>query len=177
MSATRAPEAAPQAAAAEEREPIAAVEAATAVDEIQQKQEETERTEQRPAVAIAPSLAVPAFSQAEREETAGRIRQSSALPPALRESLARMVEASADAGADGKARVPLDDALRAVEEAVPEFLRQDRNRAVPRQHPAGAVFFHGNPDDLTDAQAEELAHKQLARSGLLRGQRARVAVD
>jgi hypothetical protein len=177
MSATSAPAAVPPAAAAEQHEPIAAAEVATAVDKIQQKQEETEKTEQQDAVATAPSQTVPALSQAEREKEAGRIRQSAMLPPALRECLARVVETSAVAGADGKARVPIDDALRAIEEAVPEFLRQDRSRVTPRQHPAGDVFFHGNPDELTDAQAEELAHKQLARSGLLRGQRARVAVD
>ena len=177
MSATSAPAAVPQAAAAEEHEPIAVAEAATAVDEIEAEQEETERTEQQEAEANESTALATTLSQREKEETAGRIRQSSALPPALRESLARMVEASAEAGADGKARVPLDDALRAVEEAVPEFLRQDHRRVKPRQHPAGDVFFHGNPDELTDVQAEELAHKQLVRSGLLRGQRARVAVD
>jgi hypothetical protein len=37
------------------------------------------------------------------------------------------------------------------------------------------VFFRGSAADLTDAEAEEIARRQLERSGLLRGQRVRVA--
>jgi hypothetical protein len=43
------------------------------------------------------------------------------------------------------------------------------------EHPEGEVFFRGSAEEISDAEAEEIARGQLARSGLLRGQRVRVA--
>jgi hypothetical protein len=65
--------------------------------------------------------------------------------------------------------------VRAVEEALPEFLRPDRGEKLRAEHPAGEAYFLGDPTELSDAEAEEIARGQLARSGLLRGQRVRVA--
>jgi hypothetical protein len=115
-----------------------------------------------------------ALSQREREESAARIRNLVTLPPMLRERLAELVHSSGEM-ADGKARVPIDDAIRVVETALPEFLRVDRAQARQPSHPTGEAFFASDPADLTEAQAEELARGQLARSGMLRGQRVRVA--
>ena len=164
----------------ENQQPTAVAEAATAVV-VEDLQESgpgpTEAADAEAASASDTTAPALALSPGEREKRAESIRQLPTLPPALRESLARVVAASADSGADGKARVPIDDAIRAVEEAVPDFLRQGGNRPALSQHPGGESFFNDSPDDLSDAQAEELARRQLARSGLLRGQRARVAVD
>jgi hypothetical protein len=94
----------------------------------------------------------PALSQRERETTAEEVRAE-----------------------DGAGRAEIGEVLRAVEQALPEFLRQNRERATRREHPAGEVFFRGSADDVSDAEAEEAARKQLERSGLLRGQKVRVA--
>jgi len=163
MSAESALAPAPSEAAGEELSVVAA-EAATEVE-----------------AAVAVSDAAPVAAEGgqagslpyeERQKTAERIR-SSALPPAMRECLARVVLASGDA-AGGQTRVPVDDVVRAVEEAVPDFLQAPVRRGTPAEHPAGDVFFSGD-GLVTDAQAEEIAREQLAKSGLLRGQRVRVA--
>jgi len=113
--------------------------------------------------------------QAERVLAVERIRASQMLPPALRDCLARVVETSGEATTGGTTRVLVEDLVRAVEEAVPDFLKVDARRFAAPEHPAGDVFFHGDPSVLSDQQAEEIAKQQLARSGLLRGQKVRVA--
>lgn len=125
--------------------------------------------------AVAEQALTPALSQGEREKAAERIRASALLPSAIRDCLARVVEASGESAAGGPTRVPIDELVWAVEEAVPDFLRVDRRRAAAPPHPAGDVFFSGDPSSLSDQQAEEIARAQLAKSGLLRGQRVRVA--
>lgn len=103
----------------------------------------------------------------EREEAIARIRKSN-LPPVMRERLAAVMEASESSYLD------VAVCLEAIEETLPEFLRGGRGSFTPSVHPLGNSFFHGS-DELTDAEAETLATKQLERSGLLRGQRVRVA--
>lgn len=176
MSAETAQVAAPPPADSEILESIAAAEAATDVE---------------PAVAVADAVVAdepqaaadpPAPSaeqeaelvQRQREQTAERIRSSALLPPVIRDCLARVALASGEMAPGGQARVPVDDLVRAVEEAVPDFLRVDRRRASAPEHPAGQAFFSGDPSALSEQQAEELARGQLARSGLLRGQKVRV---
>lgn len=102
----------------------------------------------------------------EREEAIARIRKSN-LPPVMRERLAAVMEASESSYLD------VAVCLEAIEETLPEFLRGGRGSFTPSVHPLGNAFFHGT-DELTDAEAETLATKQLERSGLLRGQRVRV---
>jgi hypothetical protein len=97
-----------------------------------------------------------------------RIR-GSALPPALRERLATVVEAGQSPGLDVAA------CLEALEEALPDFLRANRDGVSRPAHPIGEAFFRGGEGELTDAEAEAVAQRQLARSGLLRGQRVKVA--
>jgi len=113
--------------------------------------------------------------QQAREEAAARLRQRSELPPALRERLAAVVASSLDTPASGQALLPLDECLQAIEQALPEFLRQNRADPARPEHPLGDVFFSGKPEEISDARAEAIAREQLARSGLLRGQRVRVA--
>jgi len=175
MSAESAQEAAPpEAARIETSEAPVVAEAATDVEIEQQSIVEI-------AEAVAPgespesSTAGPAFSQSDREQAAARIRESQSLPPALRDCLARVVESQAASAADGIVRVPIEAAIRAVEGALPEFLRGGGNRAARPEHPAGEAFFRGEASELSDADAEAIARGQLARSGLLRGQRVRVA--
>jgi len=69
---------------------------------------------------------------------------------------------------DGEGRVN-------IEEVLPDSVKQGREGATRQEHPAGEVFFRGSAEEVTDAEAEEIARRQLERSGLLRGQRVRVA--
>jgi hypothetical protein len=148
---------------------------ARARTDVGQEIREQEVTEEREkGQSAAAEAALTGVEQRRREESAARIRNLVTLPPVLRERLAELVQISGEM-ADGKARVPIDDAIRAVETALPEFLRVDRAQARQPSHPTGEAFFASDPGDLTEAQAEELARGQLARSGMLRGQRVREA--
>jgi hypothetical protein len=190
MSATSALEAAPDELAGGEQDKIATASTADAAAETEasgdtvgdgQTPEDEEQKEVKEAkeegAAGSQGTPTPELSQEERVEMAGRIRQLQSLPPALRECLAKVVEASADSAADGRARVPIETTIRAIEEALPDFLRIDGSRGTRPAHPAGEAFFRGDPSELSDARAEEIARSQLARSGLLRGQRVRVSEE
>ena len=102
-----------------------------------------------------------------RQGLAERIRQSEALPAGLRARLAELV--LADDGAAG------EQAIRAVEAALPLALRSSIGEVARPAHPGGETFFRGDADAVSEQAAEALARGQLARSGMLRGQRARVA--
>jgi hypothetical protein len=99
--------------------------------------------------------------------TIARIRLSKA-PAAVKERFAELAEAANNAAT-------VEACLKAVEESLPEFLREKGEEVAREKHPAGEVFFRGNAEEITEEQAEEVARTQLARSGLLRGQRVRVA--
>ena len=96
---------------------------------------------------------------------AERIGQSQLLPPGLRTRLAAV------AGSGGG----VEEVVRVVEEALLEVMRLDQRDIGRSQHPAGDLFFHGDAEALADEQAEAIARGQLARSGMLRGQRVAVA--
>lgn len=98
-------------------------------------------------------------------DLAERIRQSEALPAGLRSRLAELVLAKDVAAGEA--------AVRAVEASLPSILRISGSEVTRQEHPAGEVFFHGDPEQMTEGDAEQIARGQLARSGLLRGQRAR----
>jgi predicted NUDIX family NTP pyrophosphohydrolase len=104
---------------------------------------------------------------AERRELAEQIGQSQALPPGLRTRLAEVAQAGGSVA----------DVVRAVEESLPGVLRLGTSGATAKEHPAGEAFFRGDADAVSEEQAEALARGQLARSGMLRGQRVRVAAD
>lgn len=99
--------------------------------------------------------------------TVARIRLSKA-PAAVKERFAELAEAANNAAT-------VEACLKAVEEALPDFLRENQGETAREKHPAGEVFFRGNAEEITEEQAEEVARAQLARSGLLRGQWVRVA--
>jgi hypothetical protein len=101
---------------------------------------------------------------AQRRELAERIGNSPALPPGLRSRLVALAEAGGS----------IAEVVDAVEESLPDVMRRG-TAPVPREHPVGEVFFRGDADAVSEEQAEALARGQLARSGMLRGQRARVA--
>jgi hypothetical protein len=110
-----------------------------------------------------------------RAAATARVRNSAALPPVLRDRLASVVESAVDGPTDGRPLVPLEDCLRAIEDSLPDFLRQSHATAARPPHPSGEAFFSGRGEELSDARAEVIAREQLERSGLLRGQRVRVA--
>lgn len=128
-----------------------------------------ESTSQPPPAAPEPPAVSASHGAAER------VRQSKLLPPALKERLALLVEASSGTSQNAQRAAPIEEALRAVEEALPDFLLGGRSRANKPEHPGGDSFFSGDPRELSDAEAEQIAREQLLRSGLLRGQRVRVA--
>jgi hypothetical protein len=134
------------------------------------RSEETGDRIQEAGHAAAETL-TPALSQGEREgnsaQVAERIRQSEALPAGLRSRLAELVLAQDGAAAE--------QAIRAVEAALPFALRMSMGQIARPAHPGGEAFFHGDADAASEEAAEALARGQLARSGMLRGQRARVA--
>lgn len=110
--------------------------------------------------------------QATAEE---RLLQANNLPSPLRDRLTATIRAKIDSALDGRAQLPLEECLQLIEESLPDFLRQDRATAARRPHPGGEAFFTGAHEDMSDAQAEAYAREQLRRSGLLRGQRVRIA--
>jgi hypothetical protein len=119
------------------------------------------------AASELPAAEQSTLSQAQTERTIARLR-SAALPPALQERLIAVVQAG------GEPSPPLEQVLAAVEELLPEFLLGSGRQPQRPEHPAGEAFFRGG-DEMSEAQAEQLAREQLQRSGLLRGQRVRVA--
>src|SRR5262245_40000274 len=116
---------------------------------------------------IVPPLQEEDAAERHKALTVARIRLSKA-PAGVKERFVELAE-TANNGATVEA------CLKAVEESLPEFLRENRAEAARGEHPAGEVFFRGNAEEITEEQAEEVARAQLARSGLLRGQRVRVA--
>ena len=113
-----------------------------------------------------------------RQAAAERVRQSATLPPGLRERLAALVENGGQVGGAGQALVSIDEAIRAVAESLPSSLRISGGEVSRPEHPDGESFFSGRSEhEITEQQAEEIARGQLARSGLLRGQRVRVPQD
>jgi len=115
----------------------------------------------------SPPLEAEDAAQRHKSLTVARIRLSKA-PAALKERFAMLAEQASDAAA-------VEACLKAVEDSLPEFLTRRPADAARPEHPAGEVFFRGSSEEITDAQAEEIAQRQLAHCGLLRGQRVRVA--
>lgn len=173
MSATVAPPPAPTAPARPDEESIAPVVVAEAATDVVLDAAE-EDTELASEEETKDELVPPPIDEAEviRTQILTRI-EASPLPPGVRSRLAELVSAGSSAGADGRAVVAVEDALRAVEEALPDVLRLGADRASRPAHPSGEAFFSGS--ELSDERAEAIARGQLERSGLLRGQRVRVA--
>jgi hypothetical protein len=143
-----------QAADSSPQEEVVAFERPTAEQPAVEPVEVQQELEHEPVLVADPSA-----------DLAERIRQSEALPAGLRSRLAELVLAKDTAAAEA--------AVRAVEASLPGILRIGGGEVTRQEHPAGEAFFHGNPEQMAEAEAEQIARGQLARSGLLRGQRAK----
>jgi hypothetical protein len=131
-----------------------------------------------PAIAAEAAQVAPEIERAPepgeaRKRALELIEAAERLPPALRERLAAAI-ATSELPAGSEMQLPLATVIAAVAEALPDFLR-GKSAAEPTEHPSGEAFFSGAAGDLSDAEAEALAQQQLARAGLLRGQKVRVA--
>ena len=148
-------------------------------DTIDATEEETVIADEVPASGEdSRPAARPGKEEVTRREAATRVRQSVALPPGLRERLAALVESGGQVVGEGQTLISIDEAVRAVAETLPSTVRLGGSEVAQSEHPSGESFFSGRTaEEMTDQQAEELARGQLARSGLLRGQRVRVAQD
>jgi hypothetical protein len=158
-------------------------------------EEETAASEEEVDTELAEEALTPALSQRERERNAtegvpysadrldrqaaaARVRESTVLSPGIRERMAAVVEATGELARDGRTLVSLDEAMRALDEALPGAIRLGAGDVQRPEHPAGGAFFRTTPaGEMSDDEANDIARGQLARSGLLRGQRARVAQD
>jgi hypothetical protein len=143
-------------------ESIAAVEANSPDNEtltpaLSQRERETATRDADPAIEAAAS---------ERGHLAQLVAQSPHLPPGL---AARLSEVIAAGGS-------LHEVVTAIEEALPAAalvtsLAASAPSISQPAHPAGDAFFHGDGAAQADERAATLAREQLARSGMLRGQR------
>jgi hypothetical protein len=105
---------------------------------------------------------------AERGQLAELVASSPRLPPGLAARLSEVI------GRGGS----LHQIVSAIEEALPAAalvtsLAASAPQVSQPAHPAGEAFFHGDGAAQADERAATLAREQLARSGMLRGQRVR----
>jgi hypothetical protein len=68
----------------------------------------------------------------------------------------------------GEPVVPLSAALSAFESALPDTWRSGVGPCEAAAHPGGEAFFDGNDAGPTERRAEEIARRQLERTGYLR---------
>jgi hypothetical protein len=96
-----------------------------------------------------------------------RIAESSRLPRGMHDRLRRVVQQSSTTHEAGNLLVPADAVLEAIESWAPTALRFDARSFQRPEHPAGDGFFTGDPNDVSDEQADRIARQQLQRSGYL----------
>jgi len=156
----------PQAEAFPEQPPLPA-EAATdeppsaSLKELAEAQETTtEIDEPIPAATNE----IDAHAAAERQKLRERIGKSSSLSRGMRDRLAALLDGESAAGSDSQPLVRAESVLALLEEAIPPQLRLDAASLAQPGHPAGEAFFTGDPNQMTDDQAERIAREQLARS-------------
>lgn len=112
----------------------------------------------------------PPPSEAERrEQLVQRIANAHRLPRGMRDRLAGMVEQVrfSDSGAEEPA-LRVSDAVALLEESLPPQVLLGAEGLEGASHPRGDSFFTGDPHDLTDDQARQIAAAQLARTGFAR---------
>lgn len=147
----------------------AALEPAEAAPGGELEQQETKPEEVVAELVVEPGDAIgrltpPAHQEDARRALAARIAASSLLPAGLKTRLAEVI--AADGG--------VEEAVLALEQTLPGVLRVSEREVSRPAHPAGEAFFRGDAGAISDEQAESIARGQLARSGMLRGQRVRV---
>ena len=101
---------------------------------------------------------------AERRQLRERIGKSSSLSRGMRDRLAALLDGESASGSDSQPLVRAESVLALLEEAIPPQLRLDAASLAQPEHPAGEAFFTGDPNQMTDDQAERIAREQLARS-------------
>jgi hypothetical protein len=119
------------------------------------------------SVEPAPSQAseIDAQVAAQRQQLRERIGKSNSLSRGLRDRLTALLDGDIPAAKDdSQPLIPATDVLALLEEAIPPQLRLDANSLAQPEHPAGEAFFTGDPNQMTDDQAERIAREQLSRS-------------
>jgi hypothetical protein len=96
-----------------------------------------------------------------------RITESSRLPRGMHDRLRRVVQQASTMHDAGQLLVPADAMLDAIESWAPTALRFDARSFQRPEHPTGDGFFTGDPNDVSDEQADRIARQQLQRSGYL----------
>ena len=163
----------PQAEALPDQPPLPA-EAATDVPpaaslaDLATTQEPVQEPADDTAQPAAPTSEIDSLAASERQKLRERIGKSSSLSRGMRDRLAALVDGEAAAGADSQPLVRAESVLALLEEAIPPQLRLDAASLAQPEHPAGDVFFTGDPNQMTDDQAERIAREQLAQSAFRR---------
>lgn len=102
---------------------------------------------------------------AERQRLRDRIGKAGGLSRGLRDRLTALLEGEIPAAKDDfQPLIRAVDVLTLLEEAIPPQLRLDASSLAQSEHPAGEAFFTGDPNQMTDDQAERIAREQLSRS-------------
>jgi ribonuclease E len=107
---------------------------------------------------------------AERRERIESFLAAARLPPAMRDRLASALCDAAQplAAETGEPLIRASQLATFIEQALPPALRLDPAAVGRPEHPAGETFFTGDPEALSDAQAEQVARAQLVRNGFLK---------
>ena len=124
----------------------------------------TETTPEPIETVPAVTSEIDPLAAAERQKLRERIGKSSSLSRGMRDRLAALLDGESAAGSDSQPLVRAESVLALLEEAIPPQLRLDAASLAQPEHPAGEAFFTGDPNQMTDDQAERIAREQLARS-------------
>jgi len=103
---------------------------------------------------------------ARRDALREEIEAAHRLPAGLKASLAERIDAIGfnDAGAE-EPSLTLADAVRLWEAAIPTGVAVAVQETRESAHPRGDGYFRGDPNSLTDEDAERIAREQVRRSG------------
>jgi hypothetical protein len=163
----------PAAEALPEQQPVPAEAATDEQPAVSLEAAANAETEDSTPIAAEPAPAqageIDARAAAERQRLRERIGQSSTLSRGMRDRLAALLEGDASAAtSDSQPLVRAADVVALLEEAIPPQLQLDPAALARPEHPAGEAFFTGDPNQMTDDQAERIAREQLAQSPFAR---------
>ena len=123
------------------------------------------------APAESDSQTIPALSPQQRQALVEQALSQARLPRGLRERLQATLSSADHLAVDPSSGEPLmrvSELVALVEKSLPHPWQLDRQSLARPDHPAGEAFFTGDDSDVSDAQAEQVARAQLARSGYLK---------
>lgn len=104
----------------------------------------------------------------DRDALARRLVRRTSLPAGLKTKLVEIVRSQSSLDSVGQALLPLDAVLVALGDSLPANLALETTDALTAEHPHGDTFFSGDPSQLSDRQADQIATEQLKRAGFLR---------